>query len=148
MVATLSIMAAAALLSGLLPFGSDASVYAMLIVCRLCVGIGAGGECLQLPSQNIADLRTPFTALFTALFTVPLGSDASVYAMLIVCRLCIGIGAGGECLQLPSQNIADLRTPFTALFTALFTVPLGSDASVYAMLIFCRLCIGIGAGDA
>lgn len=43
MVVTLTVMAAAAFLSGFLPMGSDNSVYAILIACRLCIGIGAGG---------------------------------------------------------------------------------------------------------
>eukprot|EP00962_Isochrysis_galbana_P043809 scaffold16792_cov124-Isochrysis_galbana.AAC.1 len=51
MVVTLSIMAGAAFLSGMLPMGSDISVYVILVCCRLCIGIGAGGASRQLSSQ-------------------------------------------------------------------------------------------------
>ena len=97
MVATLSVMAAGSLLSGLAPWGSDTAVWALLCASRFLIGIGAGGVYPLSAAKAVEDSGGDTGAKAQAAgWNLFWRNPAVLWVYLFGYILVLGIGAGAE----------------------------------------------------
>ena len=97
MVITLSVMAAGALLSGLLPWGSDTAVWALLCASRFLIGVGSGGVYPLSASKAVEDSGGDTTAKAqAAAWNLFWRNPAVLWVYLFGYLLVLGIGSGSQ----------------------------------------------------
>ena len=127
MVATLSVMAAGSLLSGLLPWGSNRDVWALLCGSRFLIGIGAGGVYPLSAAKSVEDSGGDTGAKAQAVgWNLFWRNPAVLWVYLFGYILVLGIGAGAQfgMAQQPYRPAWDASWRIHLAFGALPVLPL------------------------